>query len=489
MGLLERMQQTRSQPQNAWPVGAGSVSPIESVWGHDDSMYSPAEYGEYIATSSHVYAAVSLRARLMSSLDLRLYRGRGPEKIEATAGPAVRLLQHVNPFWTWPRLARMDELSKGLWGESYWVIQRNSLGVPVEIWWVKPPRMTPVPDESGYLKGFLYEPATGGERIPFTPDEVIWFRYPNPLDEFSALSPLAAARLSADTGSAMMKSNRNLFVNGLGMGGVIVPDTNKVAFSSEQAQDLERDLERRFKGTDKRHRWAVLRYEAQFRPMDISPKDAEFVNGLNLTLRDVANAYGIPAPLLNDLEHATLANLREFQKALWEHALVPDAVFTAAEIEEQLLPMFGPAGRSGRPDHCEFDFTQVAALQESQSEAWDRERQAIEVGALTINEWRKRHGLPPVEWGDVYWAPVNKAPVADGETVPAGEQPDPDPDAEAMARLEGRFGDIQRQVDLLTLREPGTPVTVHVDAPVVPATVTKRVERDEHGRVVAVVES
>lgn len=417
MGLLERVQQAR-EPKNLWPAGRGSVG-ISSIHGHDDSEYVPEEYGNYIATSSHVYAAASLRARLMSGLDLRLYRGRGSEKIEVTSGGAVSLVQHVNPFWTWPRLARMDELSMCLWGESYWAIERNPRGDPSEIWWLKSPRVMPVPSERGYLKGFLYQPADGGEPIPFEPNEIVWFRYPNPLDEFSALSPVAAARLSADTASAMMKSNRNLFVNGMQTGGLLMPKDGSVTFTPQQGKELEQSLERRLKGVDKAHRWAVLRFEAQLAGMGITPKDAEFVNGLNLTLRDTANAFGIPAPLLNDLEHATLANLREFQKALWEHALVPDSTFKTAEIEEQLLPMFGSAGRAGRPDHAEFDFTQVAALQESETAAWDRERQAIEVGALRINEWRKRHGLPDVPWGDVWWAPVNKSPVADGKTSPA----------------------------------------------------------------------
>ena len=32
---------------------------------------------------------------------------------------------------------------------------------------------------------------------------------------------------------------------------------------------------------------------------ELAQKDAEFIQGLNLTLRQVCNAYGVPAPLLN----------------------------------------------------------------------------------------------------------------------------------------------------------------------------------------------
>lgn len=431
MGLLDRVAAERDRRRKrAWPLGPGSLMGMDSTWGHDQSQFAPEEYGDYIATSSQVYAAANLRARLMSGLDLRLYRGRDAKKTEITAGPVHDLLDHVNPFWTPRRLRRMDELSMCLWGETYWVIEREN-GTPVRIWWVKPTRMKPVLDEIGYIKRYLYEPAAGGQQIEFGSDEVIWFRYPNPIDEFSPLSPLAAARLSADTGSAMMQSNWKMFTNGLQMAGIVVPDTDKVKFTSDQAEDLERSLERRLKGVDKAHKWAVLRYEAQFRPMNITPKDAEFVAGLNLTLRDVCNAYGIPSPLLNDLEHATLSNAREFERMLWTNGLQPDAQFRAEEIEEQLLPLFKPV-QGRHPNHCEFDFTKVAALQESATEAWARERQAIEVGALTINEVRESKGLPPVPWGDAWWAPVNKSAVDSAESRPEGdtaptELPDPKP--------------------------------------------------------------
>lgn len=384
--------------------------------GHDDELFSPESYGAYLATSNEIFSAAQLRARLMSSVDLKLYDRDGPEKREITRGPEYDLLRRVNPFWTRRRLARMDELSMCVWGETFWALEPGPAGTPGEIWWMKPSRVKPVPHSSGYLSGFLYYPAAGGQPIPFSADEVVWYRYPNPLDEFSAMSPLAAARLAADTAAAMMKSNNALFKQGLQMGGVVVPANDKVSFSDEQAEDLAKMLDKRFKGVDKAHRWAVLRFEAQFQKMQVTQRDAEFVEGLNLTLRQVANAYGIPVPLLNDLSHATLANAREYEQILWTHALVPDAQLRAEEIVEQFLPRFRT-----RTTWAEFDFSQVAALQESETSQWTREAEQIRVGGITVNEWRKKHGLPPVPWGDVWWAPVNQSAVTSADSTPEGD--------------------------------------------------------------------
>jgi HK97 family phage portal protein len=430
MGLLERIQARRKAiearrgpTELSWPVGKAEMLDPYFKYGHDQSEFSPEEYGDYLATSNDIYSVVKRRARLLAGLQLRFYRGRGSSKAEVERHPAVDLFWKVNPFWTAERLARMDEMSMGVWGETFWAIEKHR-GQPQEIWWLKPSRVQPIPHTTDYLAGFAYH-SKSGQILTFRPDEIVWFRYPNPIDEFSPLSPLAAARLAADTSTSMMKSNDALFKRGLQIAGLITPLTDKVTFSSEQAQDLERNLERRFSGADKAHRWAVLRYEAQFKQLAITPKDAEFVAGLGLTFRQVCRAYGMQAALMNDLENATLANAREFERIEWTGALKPDAEFKAAEVREQYLPLFRGAQR-GVPDYCEYDFTQVPALQESATESWTREAQALDRGAITINEWRKGKGMPDVDWGNRPYMPVNKAPVgADGQlelpATPAGK--------------------------------------------------------------------
>jgi hypothetical protein len=178
----------------------------------------------------------------------------------------------------------------------------------------------------------------------------------------------------------------------------------------------------------------------------VTPKDAEYVNGMVTSLRQVANAYGIPTPLLNDPMGATLSNVREYQRQLWEHTLVPDAGFGAAEIEEQLLPMFGRSPGRTTVDHVAWDYSKVPALQESASEIWGRDRQMIEVGAKTINEWRVENGMPPVPWGDVYWRPVNKEPVDDADA--AGTDPAVSPQERVTASIYQQIDDLGAQLTL-----------------------------------------
>lgn len=410
--------------ERLYPVGPVEISQVETFAGRAD-LFGPSMYGKYLATSNEVYTVANFRARQFGSLRLRAYDSPTPEKQEISSGPEVDLLHRVNPFWTFARLLRQTELTMCIWGEAFWAVNKTASGVPAEIYWMRPDRVKPIPDPDTWLKGFIYT-GSSGQSVAFAADEVIWFRYPNPLDQYAGLSPLAAARLAADVASDAMKANRKMQQQGMTLGGFVVPKTHsnqRVApFSTEQAQDLEKTIGRQFTGSKNAHRWGVLRFDAEFHSMSVSPKDAEFVEGLNLTFRQICRVYGVPSPLVFDLEHATLTNVRELQKVYWEHAGVPEANFYAYDLEEQWLPMFPRR----KVNHLAWDFTQVPALQESESAVWQRDRQQIEVGARTINEVRLERGLPPVAWGDVWWAPVNKAPVSDVEAEPVEEETDED---------------------------------------------------------------
>ena len=414
MKLSERLRAAA----RAYKLGAG-LDAGRLHFGTDPGAYSPAEYGDYISTSNNVYAVTTQRAQMLASLPLVLYKQNSSgDRSEVTRGGLWDLLHKVNPFWTWNRLIQQTELSLCLWGAAYLFLERGQSGrqPPSEAWWGRPDRVTVVPDEANYLSHFIYH-APNGQSIPFMPSEVVWFPYPNPVDEFSGLAPLGAARLSADLASAAMQSNRNLFANGLQMGGVVFPKSG-TTFTPEQAQEIEEDLSKRFKGVDKAHRWGVFRTEVQLQQVGFNPKDAEFLGALKWSLEEICRAYHWPLDLVGG--QRTYENLNAAYKAAWTHCLLPEAAFIASELTEQLLPMFG-----NEADVCEFDSSGVEVLQEDEAANWTRAKEKITVGALTVNEWRIEQGLEPVPWGDVWWAQGSLTPVENAD------KPEPAPEVVA----------------------------------------------------------
>ena len=403
----------------AFATGPGVVEPYEVSWGHDETTFSPEEYGEYLATSNAVYACASLRADTLSGIPLRCYRVRGNKKVEVTDGPVVQLMNKVNDFWTMNRLLTMTELSLCLWGKNYWAVEKRN-GQPYELWWMKPDRVKVYTHPTKYVRGFGFQPINGGPELWFNPDEVIWMRYPNPLDEFSGLSPLAAARLAADLASGAAKSNLYLFRQGYQAGGIIMPPKGQ-QLTPEQAVELEASLDKRFKGVDKAHRWGVMRFETEMKSLSVTPKDAEFLGTLTWSLEEVARAYKVPLDMIGG--QRTYENVQAAERAFWYRTMEPESRFITSELVEQLLPMFSTNGRTN-VDLIEFDLSRVPILQDAESEKWDRAEEQIKVGAITINEWRKDVGLDTVAWGDVWWAPGMVMPIESGE-LPELPQPEP----------------------------------------------------------------
>lgn len=417
----------------AFRLGPAVVEAADVAFGSDPALWSPEVYGNYIATSSAVYACTNLRARNIASLGLHIYRDG--EVVED--GPLFDLLKTVNPYWTQNRLWQMTVMALDLWGEAYWVLERgpDGKGEPREIWWARPDRMRLVPDYNDYISGYIYE--WNNERLAFSKDEVIYFRYPNPMNEFEGLSPIAATRLALDTGHAALRSNHNVFSNGVQLAGVVTPADKDSTWARDQVEALRDMLEKRFKGVDKAHRLAVLGQAATFTPMGISPKDAQFIELMKWTRSDACMVYGVPPELIGDQEGATYNNVQQAHRGFWTDTLIPLSHMLAQELTEQLLPMFR------QPlDRVEFDLSGVPALQSDmkemaeQAKVWasigvplnriltelapqflndgegwpwgdsaaDEKNQMfryhLEFGVLTLNEIREKLGLPPVPGGD-----------------------------------------------------------------------------------------
>ena len=385
----------------------GIVVPQSAAW-NDGAPYSQSdwqspEYGDYIATSNDVYSVINLRAKMLAKTPIVTY---GKDHVEKPDSDLARLLRRPNPFWTEHRLKKFTEQSLGVWGEAYWVLDRFGGTRIREIWPVKATLMRPIPSKVDFLSGFVYALPDGTE-MRLKPDQVVWLCYPNPNDLLAPLSPLAAARLAADVASQSMLANRRLFTDGMMGGGFISPADDLSMFSETQAKDLEAMIDRRFKGVSKAHRWQVLRYALKMTPANVTPKDAQYVEQMNVTFRQVCRAYGVPPPLVGDAEFATLANLQVYERQLWEHTMTDEMSFIESEINRQITPAFPDV------EEVRFDVSEVVALQEDEQMRWARESEQLDRGAITINEWRESEGMEPVEWGD---RPLSLADSTDDES-------------------------------------------------------------------------
>ena len=304
-----------------------------------------------------------------------------------------QLLDRVNRFLTRGELWRATEIYLNLWGSAFWALERDERGQPPnnwEIWPLRPDRVRILPDKQKYVKGYVYFGMMG--KVAYTPEEIIWIRYFNPLEEYAGLSPMAPLRLSADMGLDALKFNRNFFKNSA------QPDvvfTTEEAMTDEEVADFYERWEARYKGPDNAHRPAIASFIKDIKTLGLSQREMEFVQGLRWGLEDVSRVYGVPLPLLSDLQRATFANINTAEKLFWRNTMIPEMKFLEEQLNEKLLP------RLGYPElRVEFDLSTIEALQEDEAARVARESQLLDRGVLTVNEVRRQRNLPDVPWGD-----------------------------------------------------------------------------------------
>ena len=349
------------------------------------------EYGRYMATSPSVYAAVRLRSEAITRPPLRVYRteATGRRVLVEPSHPVTRLLERVNPWYTRADLWRATEIYLCLWGAAFWAIERGEDGQP-ELWPLRPDRMAVIPDRRRYVRGFVYRGAV--EQVAYTPDEIVWLRYFNPLEEMAGLSPLAPARLSADMGHEGLHFNRHLLRNSARPDFLLL--TNQ-EMNDAELEDFYARWEQRYQGTGNAHRPAVASAVRDVKTLGLSHRDIDFIQGLRWSLEEVSRTYGVPKLLLGDFERATYANVQASERMFWRNTVVPEVKFLEDQLNRSLLPKLGYPQLT-----VEFDLSVIEALQEDENSRVQRETQLLDRGVLTINEVRRERNLPEVPWGD-----------------------------------------------------------------------------------------
>ena len=165
--------------------------------------------------------------------------------------------------------------------------------------------------------------------------------------------------------------------------------------NDREVDDFYRRWEARFRGPERARRPAVASFVRDIKTLGLSHREMDFIQGLRWSLEEVSRAYGVPRPLLSDLERATFSNVNAAERFFWRNTMVPEMAYLSQQVTRGLFPLLGYTNLE-----MEFDLTTIEALAEDDNARTNRETQLLDRGVLTINEVRQSRGLPPVPWGD-----------------------------------------------------------------------------------------
>ena len=369
----------------------------------NNSHWANPDYGNYYANSVAIYAAIKLRADAISRPPIQILRQNpnGSQTPVPPTHPLAQLLSHPNPWHTPRQLWQATEIHLNLWGQAFWLIDRSPTGQQ-QIWPLRPDRIHILPHPQQHIQGFLYRSPHHGAPIAYTPDQILWLRNYNPLNDHAGISPLAPARLPVEMARDGLRYNRSFLQNSAQPDYILLTDQQ---LTDQDINDFYHRWETRHRGPQNARRPAIANFIKDIKPLGITHRDMDFIQTLRWSLEEVSRAYGVPKPLLSDLERATFANINAAERIFWRNTIVPQLHLLAEQLNHHLLPQLGYPNLQ-----IQFDLTSIEALQEDQNKRVQREIQLLDRGVLTINELRQNHHLPPVPWGHLPTIPTPSNP-------------------------------------------------------------------------------
>jgi len=313
--------------------------------------------------------------------------------------PILKLLKQVNPFQTSNEFIALDTIYNELIGESFWALNFNALGEPAEIILPYPNKMSVVPAANfPFVKGYVY--GTGAEAVPFDVNEIIHFKYPNPLNQYRGLAPAKAIGINLDAEQNADKWVNQFFYNSARPDGVIQFDYN---LSDEQFDKLKKQWQEKYKGVSKAHQVALLEGGGKYLQIQNTIKDMDFPN-LKQKNRDVIlGVFGMHPASLGLTENVNKANAESAEYQLAKNVIKPRLDWKKAKIQEQLIPKFK------RSENLQIGYREV--VKETTDQKIAMAESGMRAGYLTVNEARIMQGYDSIPNGDVLLVPYNLMPT------------------------------------------------------------------------------
>ena len=376
-------------------------------------------YLKQYTDTAWVFTCIQRIASQGAGIQLRLYRKTiKNEKIEITQvfnHPINTLLKKVNPFTTGLQLLENTISFEELTGNAYWLLDSFVNGKPTEIYSLRPDRVKVIPDKVNYIKGYSYEIAPS-KFITFQPEQIIHFKYFNSTDDYYGLSPLSAGRMAIDTQQLVDIYNQQFYANSAQPAGALV---SVKGIKENNKKRIAAAWKQMHQGTRNSHKIAILEGGLDWKALGISQKDMDFIQQKKMTREDIMGVFGVPPAMVGVFEYANYANSKEQREIFWRNTEVPKLNQIAAIINEFLVKPWDESLE------VEFDYSTVDALQTDINVKATTDEILTRSGIKTINEARADRGLAPVEWGGIWYAPLNVAPV--GSQAPSTE-PAPEPE-------------------------------------------------------------
>ena len=365
---------------------------------------------EGFQSNVYVYACIKQIAMACAGIPWILYNSDNMQKgEEIDKHPLLDLLQRPNPMQGHSRFMENVVAYLLLDGNSFISAVGPDNGPPIELWTLRPDRVGILPGDSidpilGYVYSITHN-ETGTLTYRYRYDEILHLPLFNPLDDWRGMSPLQVAAKSVDQNNMSREWNVSLLQNGARPWGAL---STEAKLDEPTRKRLEKKLEEKYSGYAAGGRPMVLEGGLKWEEMGLSPVDMAWLEGTQLSAREIAIAFNVPPELIGDSSNKTYSNYKEARLALYIENVLPLMSWIRDEFNRWLVPRFG------KNLYLDYDKDEIEALQEEREKVWARIKDAH---FLTQNEKRLALGYEARPDCDVILVPYSMIPIDKAGTV------------------------------------------------------------------------
>lgn len=342
-----------AQPRNELPVPYAPRGTVGGLLAGMQQAGSPDAQMRAMGSVGTLFQIVHLLSTTTAEVGWHLWRksltGKDEDRVEVTRHAALDLWTQPNPFMPRQELVEVTQQHLDLTGEGWWVVARGPGKLPLEIWPVRPDRMSPVPDPKAYLSGYEYL-SPDGERIPLGLDEVIFLRMPNPCDPYRGMGPVQSLLTHLDAVRYTAEWNRNFFANSAEPGGVIqIPAGTRL--QDDEFNEMRARWQEQHRGVSNAHRVAIIEH-GTWVDRKYTQRDMQFAELQSVGREIIREAFGMHIQFLggSDVGHSRAeAEAAEVIFARWK--VKPRCGRIKGALNTELLKLYGATGVG-----LEFDF-------------------------------------------------------------------------------------------------------------------------------------
>ena len=342
------------------------------------------------------YSAVWQACRILSEsvAQLPMYvceKEKNGDKIIRSDHAMYKLVHdEPNPYMTqfnWTQKCMYDLCVNG---NSYVQIIRNQQGKPVELMPLDHQNIT-----IKILEGIIfYSDAGTGQTIDMF--DMLHFKTMSK-DGIVGLSPIDTLANTISNGLGLLEYSNSYFRNGAKVSGVLQTDAS---LSQESVDRLRNSFNMNYSSIGDSNKTLVLEEGLKFNAISLSNEASQFLSSREFSIAEIARCFSLPPHLLRDLSKSSFNNIQEQSREFVQFSLMPYIRIFETELTRKLFS-------NGEKGKLFIEINTNSLLRGNPQERAEYYRTMLNIGALSVNEIRRKENMNSVDEGDNLFMQMN----------------------------------------------------------------------------------